>query len=358
MNLHSTHHEKAEITITACESHSNGLPPIHVHGFLAVLYHAFLPPLGCAMVDFGRDGIRCRLPAERSDEFLISEWKSAIEIGTEVDVEIVMPGETVRVHVDAHGVDPAGEHESYCALSFHGLDADQTALIDRAIRFFESRAHESDKMPSETQTGSFGRLTASLTKHAPAGTKSPVASLSGMLLSAVCGLCDTVYHFEHARVDYRSMRLEEILVAHGRISKERLEDACRQAHAEHIQLGRYLVREKLISPTEWCRALALQSGLPIVHLNGIEPNSTALRRFTTRMMKELCFVPFNECGDTVYIACAQPLADSALEKLQHHSHRRVKQFLTHDDDVASFLNNFFSSASSCCKLPAVQTLHN
>jgi hypothetical protein len=242
-------------------------------------------------------------------------------------------------------VETAGKDELFCTLSFHRLNAEHTALIDRAMGYFESGSRNTGATRAEAQTDSIyitsTPVNAMSAKYIPA-----VTTWTQALSSVVRGIRETLRISRRPREDFRSMRLGDILVAHGRMSKDRMEEECRRAEDEHMQLGRYLVKEKLISPVELRRALALQTGLPIVNLNSIEPTASVMRRFTKRMMTDFWFVPFNECGDTVYIACSQPLNADALGKLQSYSRCRLKLFLAYDDDVESFLKDFCSASSS------------
>lgn len=143
-----------------------------------------------------------------------------------------------------------------------------------------------------------------------------------------------------ANVNFKGMKVGEILQRLGKLKPQKAVEAYDKSREKNQKFGRYLLDAKLVSPADLCRALSLQSGLPIVDLSATKPSDAVRSHFPVPLMKQHLFVPFNKNGDIVYIATVQPLSAQILAKLEAACRYRVKVFLAQDDVVSEHLQSF------------------
>ncbi|MBE7463450.1 MAG: PilZ domain-containing protein [Planctomycetes bacterium] len=132
---------------------------------------------------------------------------------------------------------------------------------------------------------------------------------------------------------FRGKRVGEILVHMGKLGDDEIAAAVERSRFSGERLGRYLLREGLIQPDELCRALALQSGLPMTDLQGAEIPESLAHVFPFPMMQRHEFVPFDESRRVLCIAVANPLPADVLEEMERIAQRHIEIFLAQEDLV-------------------------
>jgi hypothetical protein len=138
----------------------------------------------------------------------------------------------------------------------------------------------------------------------------------------------------------KDRKIGEVLVHMGLVSSEQVENAVYEAKLNREKIGRVLIRLNLITPDALCRALALQSGLPIVDLASVVVPDTVRARFTDELMREYQFVPFDENPATLFIAISQPLDGHAIAIIRAHSRKPLAMFLAQEDVITLRLDEF------------------
>ncbi|MCY3020480.1 MAG: PilZ domain-containing protein [Planctomycetota bacterium] len=128
-------------------------------------------------------------------------------------------------------------------------------------------------------------------------------------------------------------RVGAMLVQMGKLTPQQAEEAAAMARASGERLGQYLVRNGKISAGALCRALALQSGLPMTDLADVDISEKLARLFPYGLMARHGFVPFDDAGSFICIAVANPLAPAAIKELQEACHRKVEIFLAREDVI-------------------------
>lgn len=139
---------------------------------------------------------------------------------------------------------------------------------------------------------------------------------------------------------FRGKKIGEVLVQMGKMTREQVEDLIQRAPLSGGRIGQYMVRERVITPQELCRALALQSGLPMVDLDSIEIQGHLGLIFPHDVMAQHEFVPFDESPDMVCIACADPIDERVALDLEGICHRNIEIFLGQEDIVEKLLRTW------------------
>jgi hypothetical protein len=133
-------------------------------------------------------------------------------------------------------------------------------------------------------------------------------------------------------------KLGDVLVKMGKLTQEQVEEAAAEARARHEKLGRSLVRTETITPDVLCRALAMQSGLPMTDLTDFEISQNLARLFPHSLMLRHCFLPFDENASFVCVAASNPINSGALAELERVAHRKIEVFLAREDYVLQHIS--------------------
>lgn len=137
---------------------------------------------------------------------------------------------------------------------------------------------------------------------------------------------------------YRGHRLGEVLVQMGKLEAGEIEGLVKSARMASERLGRFLLREGRISPAELCRALALQSGLPMTDLEDAEIPEGLIKLFAQSTMLRYEFLPFDESQQMLCIATANPIPPQILHDLERQAKRKIEVFLAQEDLVLQELD--------------------
>lgn len=128
-------------------------------------------------------------------------------------------------------------------------------------------------------------------------------------------------------------KLGDILVQMGKLTQEQVDEAVAEARARHEKIGRYMLRENLITPDVLCRALALQSGLPMTDLTDLELSQNLARLFPHTLMLRHCFIPFDENASFVCIGASNPIHGTTITELERIAQRKIEVFLAREDYI-------------------------
>jgi hypothetical protein len=142
----------------------------------------------------------------------------------------------------------------------------------------------------------------------------------------------------HDTQPLRMKKVGEVLVHMGRLNNDQVAMALQQARSNGERLGRYLLRTGMVTPDALCRALALQTGLPMTDLSDATIPENLLRVFPHEMMMQYSFVPFDEAKAFVCIAVADPLPQTTSREMEKLCGKRIEMFLGQEDLVIRMLD--------------------
>jgi|GEM_PF-1143267 len=134
--------------------------------------------------------------------------------------------------------------------------------------------------------------------------------------------------------------LGQILLGMGKVTAEQIQTAADQARVRGERLGRFLVRSGKIGPDVLCRALALQSKLPVKDLDDDPPSDKASALFPIPVLQRHQFIPFDITEAFVCVAATEPMSQSTLEEMQRICGRRVEVFLAREDQILKYLEKW------------------
>jgi type IV pilus assembly protein PilB len=122
----------------------------------------------------------------------------------------------------------------------------------------------------------------------------------------------------------KRLKLGEILVQHGALTPDALEEGLKSAAAARKRLGDALIEAGSCDDTAISKALAEQTGLPFVDLN----ERSAAQRIDLNLVpddlrKRFKIVPLGEDGGRLHLAIGDPMALDALDMLRFRLNREL-----------------------------------
>jgi type II secretory ATPase GspE/PulE/Tfp pilus assembly ATPase PilB-like protein len=145
---------------------------------------------------------------------------------------------------------------------------------------------------------------------------------------------------------FQGKRIGEVLLRMGKLTQEQVEEAVEDARLSRERFGQYLVKRKMVTPAELCRALALASGMPTTDLRDARIRRTFREIFPVEIMKRYEFIPFDASEKVVCIATGSPFAEPVLKEIKELTKKRVEVFLAEEDMVLQLLDKTPEEAAS------------
>ena len=104
----------------------------------------------------------------------------------------------------------------------------------------------------------------------------------------------------------RQTALADILIRRGLLTTEQLDAYHTETQGSERQLRAVLVREQVLSETDWAEALAEQYGLPFEALEGYRVDFERFAAIPVDAMRQFGFVPVDEREGALIVAVADP----------------------------------------------------
>jgi hypothetical protein len=133
-------------------------------------------------------------------------------------------------------------------------------------------------------------------------------------------------------------RLGTVLIQMGYVTDAQMDEAAKLARLKGQRLGRYLVGSGVVSADVLCRALALQSGLPVTDLAEAEITDDLCAVFPMPLLMRYNFVPFDTSSRMVCIAAATPLMPAVVQEIEKACNKKVEVFLAREDVITKHLS--------------------
>jgi len=135
----------------------------------------------------------------------------------------------------------------------------------------------------------------------------------------------------------KKVRLGDILVNEGLITKEQLEHALRVQKELSFtkKLGEILIDEGLVTQKDLLKSLSKQLNIEFVDLYGVKIDFDKLiKKYPYNLLKAASAIPFKEDNEFLYVATSDPLNYDALDKLQRMiSLKPIKLYLALKEDI-------------------------
>ncbi|MGI8460443.1 MAG: glycosyltransferase [Solirubrobacterales bacterium] len=132
-------------------------------------------------------------------------------------------------------------------------------------------------------------------------------------------------------------RLGEILVSRNLITEEELYTALELQERTGSRLGELLYSERLVREDDLAQALADQLRVPLVELEGIEPDPAALAIIPESLQRGSRMIPLAVDATTLHVAITDPLDDDTYAALREHTDLNLRAYLVARSELEELL---------------------
>ena len=139
------------------------------------------------------------------------------------------------------------------------------------------------------------------------------------------------------------MRLGDLLLSSGVISREQLERALELQKESRERLGDVLVRSGIITEQQLIEALRIQLGVEFVDLTAVFIPVELAKYVPRTLAKKYCVVPVKLVCDTLYLAMSDPLDFIAQEEVKAASRKRVIPMIATRRAVEQAISRLYGS---------------
>ena len=113
-----------------------------------------------------------------------------------------------------------------------------------------------------------------------------------------------------------NLRLGELLLYAGKISREQLNEAIEIQKTKNMKLGEIIVSEGWLKPEEIVEALERQLGFPEVDLSKYEINSNVATLIPESIVKKYKLIAIDKKDDKLIVAMVDPLNFFAIDDIK------------------------------------------
>jgi type II secretory ATPase GspE/PulE/Tfp pilus assembly ATPase PilB-like protein len=123
------------------------------------------------------------------------------------------------------------------------------------------------------------------------------------------------------------MKLGEVLIEKGLLTKERLELALAHQKVTSTMLGETLIKLGFVSSAEMARTLADQTGIPFVDLNEYNVTEDAIRLVPKDVAEKIGFIPLRLVDGSIEIGVTNPSNIQAIDTVSKITGLKPKIFM-------------------------------
>jgi tetratricopeptide (TPR) repeat protein len=128
--------------------------------------------------------------------------------------------------------------------------------------------------------------------------------------------------------------LGSILVQHGLVSREHLEEAIARQGNDHRPVGEILVQSGHATEEDIINALVAQAGVPYLPLGNYDIGDEVAGMIPAELARKYAIMPADRIANSLLIAMGIPLNDEQKQKVQRHvGGMKVKYFISSWSDI-------------------------
>lgn len=139
------------------------------------------------------------------------------------------------------------------------------------------------------------------------------------------------------------MRLGDLLVSTGAISREQLEQALELQKGTKQRLGDVLIQNGFITEKSLIDALKIQLGIEFIDLTKVSLPIELAKFVPKNIARRFCVVPVRAAVDTLYLAMSDPLDFMAQEEVKAASRKRIIPMIATRKAVEQAIGRLYSN---------------
>jgi type IV pilus assembly protein PilB len=149
------------------------------------------------------------------------------------------------------------------------------------------------------------------------------------------------------------MRIGELLVMNGLISKEQLNDALEEQRLRPAKLGEILVTKGFIHEGQLVEALEFQLGVPVVKLSETAFDPSTVHLIPDSVALKHRILPVGRDGGKLRVAMIDPLNQEAVKEIQMVTGLRVQPLIAARSEMDEALTRYYGADDSREELTAI-----
>jgi type IV pilus assembly protein PilB len=150
------------------------------------------------------------------------------------------------------------------------------------------------------------------------------------------------------------MKLGELLVKAGKVTKEQLHQALMEQRRTKEHLGQVLIRLGLISQEDIAYALAKQAGVRRVDLKTYPVDPAALQLIPLSFARKHKILPLSLHNDHIQIATANPFDVMVIDEVKVMTNRPVEVLVATEKEILKALDELYEQGSGKERRPTKQ----
>jgi len=147
-------------------------------------------------------------------------------------------------------------------------------------------------------------------------------------------------------VQISHLRIGDLLVAAGLITKDELENALGKQRASGLRLGEYLVHIGRISAQDLVNVLSERLGIPKIGIQGMIVDPKVVNTIPMRVAQKHKLVALFKVQDRLTVAMADPLDMVALDEIRYITGLTVNRVIATPTDIEAAISQYYSLADS------------
>lgn len=144
----------------------------------------------------------------------------------------------------------------------------------------------------------------------------------------------------------KNLKLGELLLKSGKITKEDLDIALLEQKNTNKKLGKIFVEKKILSNTDIVNILSIQLGFSKVDIRKYPINIKAVHMIPGSMARKYNLIPIDIIDTKLVIAMTDPLNFYAIEDIELFTKMKLEIVISLEDETINVIDKYFSSESS------------
>ncbi len=138
------------------------------------------------------------------------------------------------------------------------------------------------------------------------------------------------------------MRVGDLLLQKGLITKEQLMQALEEQKKTHERLGQILIQKGLISPQELSNILSSQYNIPSINIENYALDPDIVSLLPEQFIRTNYIIPLKRTNNTLEVACVPPVNPEVLENARLITGLRIKPYLITENEFEQALNKIYN----------------
>ncbi|NLJ78943.1 MAG: type II secretion system protein GspE, partial [Tissierellia bacterium] len=143
-----------------------------------------------------------------------------------------------------------------------------------------------------------------------------------------------------------NLKLGELLLNHGRISREQLNEGLKDQSISGKRLGEVLVEKGYVTNNDIIEVLEFQLGIPHVDLNKFTINPEVVTKVPENMARRYELIAIDERENLLIVAMVDPLNIFAIDDVKIYTGYDIQPVISTKDDILQNIDRHYRKESA------------